>query len=1172
MLDIHLLGSPEILWNDTHIEIKRRIPRSMMYYLATFSAPVQRTTMMNIFWPDNDEHSAREAFRDNLSKLRKSMPDPEVIRANHLSVSLNLSLARVDYLEFQKYLTQIGQQPWLIPDDIPLPDSLLKLLVQAASLWRSPHLMDGAAIHGSPLLEEWLMILEQNSTHRRDRVYQRLIAHYLAMCDYESMLYWLEKALAADQINEDLHLLKLETLAKSGHRSEALNYAAFVQDLFQREYNEQPSNAFISAYQRIKNEQEQQNNTREITEKKLVTSNVPFVGRKTDLEEMNFAYQNGLVLTIDGDIGSGKTRLVQEFYRRLQPAPRLLVAPCNATISGIPYRPFIEMIRSGITPEELEQLPSNDHEWLSKIDPSFRLNGKESLAATRRKSIETLPWIPEAIYHLCQQVSASQKLLLLLENAESSDEATIRTLELMAENDFFGQQVSLVVTFDKAGRNKKLNHFLVELAQKNKLKRLTLEPLDPQEIRELVGMITAREENDEWIKYIEEHIGGNPLMIIETLRAAAFAPSGMDRLHYFSYVPGSIRGILRERYQDLTPAMQTLTSLAAISEPYVDYDILAQASQLSAAEVENALDELESSGILISHEDLAQHRLTYTFRQKIFREVVLMEMSATRKKLLHHRVGLALEKFHQTDLEVYYPILAEHNEAAGDLENAFQYWYKSAQYARQVGSPGDAEAIFQHANELMSTVEMQLTNQAIMDFYGNWADTAYLVKDTAALLQIYTKLLDLGGKRASPVLVGKGLAIQAKAFYQQDQFAEGLTAINQAVRYFDIRENIAEWLECQSQKSGLLQRQGRLQEACQTLEAALNVIPPEMDDATLRAKALVHYDCAVNLTLMGYPARGVAQAELSLQNFVRAHDMDDQARAYAILVLACGVCGDTVRADLEGQLGLQLAHRVQNVNAQIRMHTFLAMTSVCRGKMDDAWEHTRIGLENAEKYGYSELRNLLLRTRGDIFRYLGNDPMAIAYYRQAYEQSTENFSKCDSLARLGYTLCQVGELQTGLPMIQDARKISGRIGMGSVYINSQYYIWLAQKNLAGLQEIQSEVVSLTKESLSRGLLAPWGVGEGLLARLDYYQGRPDAARDRINNVLQRGAEFEGLWASLLFQLLYDRESSWEDLFYPEWQTRVREYMDQMDAGCRNPLLRESFEVFKDNVDKIIHLG
>jgi DNA-binding SARP family transcriptional activator len=1170
-LRVLILGSPEVFWDADAVKIPRRIPRTMLYYLATFSLPIDRATMFSAFWPELDEEAARNAFRDNLGKLRSALPDPDLIQTDNFSIKLDTSQVFIDYQEFLNILNQANRDLWQIPNDQSLPEQMYLQLAHAANLWRSPNLLQGTRLPNSQVLDEWLTLTEQNLNHKRDLVLNRLIHHCISKSDYEASIYWLEKAIESDLVNEDLHLLKIETLVKSGRNNEAIKYGQYVEELFSKEYNEKPSHQLITLIQKIKTDQVQTSLNHRQIEENLTKMDTPFIGREEELKEMDLAYHKDSVILVEGEIGIGKTRLISEFNHRFEIPPRLLPIPCHTSTPGTPYQPLLEMIRSGVTQEELHSLKELDINLLAQIDSSFQGLMKTETRVNTISYPDNYPWLQDAFFHLFQQISKKQKIILLLDHAQYVDDATISTIRYMSQNKFFSSKASLVITCETDRSNPFLRKFLDELILQKRLKKIQLGPLQLDEVMDLVRSVTGKSDIRPWIKKIEEDLGGNPLMVIECIRLNALESQKDDGKTAVQQIPASIQALLHEKYQELTPVMQTILSVIAISGPFIRYDILETATQLPLDKIVDALEELEKKNILQSSEETVHAGLTYSFKQNIFKNLILSEISATRKRLLHRRMAAALESFSLGSVDTHASILAGHYEASGDLEKAFRYWEKSANFAKKLSVLGDAYNAYNRADALIPAIEMQLSDHDLASFYNDWAEISYRNHDQKHLTAIHVKLMALGEKRNSATLLGTGLSIQAINQFSLNHFAEGLVIIEQALRYFKDCNNLSAWLNCMARKSKFLYMLSRFEESCQVIEQALDIQPDTLDEEVLHSKALLYYDYATVLTLMGYPLRGVEQAERSLQLYVKTHDVEGQAKVYGTLVLANSYCGQTIRAETEGRMGIQLATRINYIRMQGYIHVYLAMTKVSRGKMDEAWDHAKQAHSIGGKFGYSEITTLSLRTIGDIYRYLGNDTQAMEYYQKSLDISTDSFSRCDSLSRLGYLKAIHGDEAHGLSMIQEAQIESEKMSLGSVAISSQLYKYIIQNTEENLIKNKDQIINLSIESEKRGLTAQWGVCLSLLARLDFLHGDPDEAEEKIVQLLKKGEQFEGLWASVLIQVLYDEA---EKYFYFDNNVRrlqARELLTMLENNCKNPALQPSFIQFKSTIDKMIKI-
>ena len=109
-LCILLLGPPLITWMDSPIEIERRIPRALLYYLAAQGKPISRQKLISVFWNNQPRVKARQRLRENLSRLRAQLPKPGLLEVTQEQISLDFSSTYVDLLEFENIITEISTQ------------------------------------------------------------------------------------------------------------------------------------------------------------------------------------------------------------------------------------------------------------------------------------------------------------------------------------------------------------------------------------------------------------------------------------------------------------------------------------------------------------------------------------------------------------------------------------------------------------------------------------------------------------------------------------------------------------------------------------------------------------------------------------------------------------------------------------------------------------------------------------------------------------------------------------------------------------------------------------------------------------------------------------------------------------------------------------------------------
>ncbi|MBA4420364.1 MAG: hypothetical protein C0391_04380 [Anaerolinea sp.] len=243
-LKILLLGTPIILWRDQPLLIKRRIPRAILYYLAAQEQPVGRGELLGLLWPEEPPEMARAYFRDNLSRLRTSLPDPSLLRAEINKVYLDPARTWVDIKEYHRVNRRANEALWNISSDLPIPEALYKEMAYAEGLWRSNRMLAGVDLPNTVEYETWVGNLEKRELRNHILILERLAAHCSVVGDRGWRIQWLYTLVDIDPYNEDYHIGIMEALQQLGNPREAYRYGLEVQERYQKDLNSLPSAKF----------------------------------------------------------------------------------------------------------------------------------------------------------------------------------------------------------------------------------------------------------------------------------------------------------------------------------------------------------------------------------------------------------------------------------------------------------------------------------------------------------------------------------------------------------------------------------------------------------------------------------------------------------------------------------------------------------------------------------------------------------------------------------------------------------------------------------------------------------------------------------------------------------------------------------------------------------------
>ncbi len=1168
MLKVLLLGSPELFWNEVPIQISRRIPRTILYYLAAHTNPVSREELQSIFWPEEPEQGAREQFRDNLAKLRSGLPDPSMVIAEHQTVRLNPEKVYCDVIEYLHTMDRIGRKAWQLPNDTALPDEIYSNLSSALSLWRTPGFIVGASLPDSSLLDDWLTQTEQNLLHVRGISLNRLREHSIVIHDHIQAIHWLELSLQADPYNEDFHLKLMQELDASGNRNEAIKHGEYVSELFFKEYGEKPSTSISALTHRLRKEKPVPR-ILGIQNKPLVNQGHTFVGHENELKRLAAALRRNKTVIVRGESGIGKTRLISEFVQRINPAPRVLVMACHPATIHLSYQPLIEMVRISLFPDEYNQLNMTQKRILTQIAPELDMyltNIDNNLA----QKVDTTPKsIREIFISVFSSIARGKKVFLILEDAQWVDEATVQILQFLAQKEFFIGHAALVISLDQGESNTSLKRLIDQKIENDRGVVIDLPALNYQETAVMITDMIRTKLDDGFIERIFLDTGGNPQMIQEIIRLNLPLIESSNGKNIPLEMPGSVQAMLRHKYQRLTDDEKNILSLTAVSGPQISIELLEMVSQINPNEIVEILDKLDEQGILAPIEDQQQHTLGYGFIQKAFRDVILMDMSSARKRLLHRRIAHSLETGLAAEHRIRYAILAEHFEACGESLQAYKYWKKSSEFAKRKLANDEEITAYRHIEYLLPLIEYQLTDLEIRELFNEWSDLAFRINQKNLLERIGNKLCEIGQKRGSMVLQAVGMDLLAGFHFAKIHYQEGLVINSQALRFLDKKEYPLDWMEITAHRSEFLYMMGKPVEALKTIQE-VSFDDKEVNSLEeMKIKALAHYDSAVIHTIMGYPAVAIEQSELALQYYIQTENLIGQADSYSIMVLALYYAGEFTRAEIEAEAGLAIARRIDYKRAVAYLTINQSMSKQMLGKLDEAWNLIETGIQLGRENYNPEAVILGYRTLGDLYSFLGNSNSAIASFNQGLNIEVDSFVKIDILARLGCEYGRQKDIELSQKYLSSAKETAGKIKLNHVLFNVQLYEILNK----AVKDIENEFIDAISHiknqcesiNLYHQALAAEKIQSNILVN-----SRRISESQRLHEHMIINSQPNGdYWAEIRARSMLIKLGELENSVRKNHLNRVKEMQSNLIKQSTLPQLQTDLRNFINSIDKII---
>ncbi len=1162
-LQILLLGRPEVRWGKKIISIQRRIPRALLFYLASRGSMVEREELIFIFCRDVPATDARARFRENLSRLRSDLPDPGIIIVDSTLVGLDFEHVFVDQREFELLIDRAGRDPWQIPETKPLPEPVYRLLRQSIDLWRGPRFLDGNKLSSTPALDEWLISTAAHLEHRRGSVIARLADHAYAIGDLETSLKLAHNALKSDELSENLHYRVMQYLIEMGRLDEARQHFDHVRGLLRRDLDIGPPPTLVSLYQHIHKLHKGQ--TPETPPKWAIHPgmDVPFVGRQDILLQIHRVFDQHKGVFILGEAGQGKTRLIQQFTSDIHPAPRLLVATCRPLEKNLPFQPINDVLRRHVTPDEWLALPSAWVTHLARLLPELE---------TMRPELEP-PSIPEdpaqaqvllldAIRQVFILLAEKQQLVFVLDDAHWADEATLSTIAFLLSRPPFDHNASLAVLARQEEITPHLENTLTSIRQSRHGVLIHLGQLSREDISDLTRFILQNTPSPEFVKNLENGTGGNSLFVLETLRNIRESEPQFD-LSGNTPIPlaESLLNSIRDRIQRLYAFTRNVLETAAIVGTVFDLNVISAATQQSDTKIVQALNDLEQN-LIIQALPHSSTQLSYRFVHDKFREALLLDISPAKERMLHGRVARILADKPRPEQAA---ILAHHYEAAGELITAFEYWVDAGQRARQLFAIADATRSFSQAENLIKHIEQVLSNDDIYRLYAEWCEMAFETNDTELISKLGNDLLKLGEQRQDPLLIGTALDTLSDACMTANKFEEGLELATRAIPYLEQSGNTFELMEAYIHRGVFFYMLNRLDEATEAFQDALALSTDSDSPKVIGARANAHYQTALLRTLAGWPERGHEHALMSLDDANMSSRTYLRVAAYFVLALSSFYLGKYVRAKEYSQLGIELAQRSQGWRMLGYLHSYAAAAVLMMGYLDSALEHASEAISLGEKYKLNDVIALGCCQLGDLYNRLQNPAQAAQHYQRGVDAIGGHFIGLDNLFRLGFALFQMEQEEAGHQTMAFALAACQNNNVGLGVIKTQICQARAYAQSGKWDQARQLANHLKDETTWRSMSAFHLTAITLLGKIALHDEQIDSAIDHFKSVIQGPKSLDNVWMQLKAQIELDKALHLAGIEDETPRQRIDELIAQLRANTTDESIQQVFLSFQQQV-------
>jgi DNA-binding CsgD family transcriptional regulator len=437
---------------------------------------------------------------------------------------------------------------------------------------------------------------------------------------------------------------------------------------------------------------------------------------------------HGHILLIAGEAGMGKSRLVAEATIRFRssqaqatsPAMLILEGRCFEPDRSLPYAPLLDLLHSFLAPRSPEDIAAcleQDAPELIKLLPELGALFPDLTPASSHDPEQEKHHLFHALTHFLTRLSATQPLLLIIEDIHWSDDTSLEFLLYLARR-ITSHPMLLLLTYRSEEAFPLLTPFLAKLDRERLATELTLAPLTFDEVEEMMRAILALPHavGADFLANVYELTEGNPFFIEEMLKSLVTAgefvyvdgkwerisrrDESAAALPERAQLPRSVQLAVQQRLDHLSAEAKDTLSLAAVAGRRFDFALLQQITGRNEAGLIRLVKELIAAQLVIEEaEDV------FAFRHALTRQAVYSDLLARERRALHRLIAETLERIFVDTLDAHLGDLAHHFYAAGEWEKVLEYARRAGEKAQALYAPHAAIEQYTHALEAARRLE-----------------------------------------------------------------------------------------------------------------------------------------------------------------------------------------------------------------------------------------------------------------------------------------------------------------------------------------------------------------------------------------------------------------------------------------------------------------------------------
>lgn len=717
-INVQLFSTPTIKYGDDLVVFSLKKAEALFYYLLV-KRKAYRDELIGLLFSDMPEQKARKNLRNALYKVRNRFKEDLKIVSKGDIIELKLS----DNLKCDYYSKSTEDYK-----DVFLENFYVKN-AKEFNMWVEKERRIFKEAYMSKLNEK--------------------IKDSYAKGKFHDVIDLAIKYIQEDEFDERVYRILMNAYVKEGVHVKGINLYKQLESLLQSELGVCPDDETRALYEEIINNDVLVNNH---------NNDEFFYGRKYEINELNkylntFAVENySNAVFITGEVGIGKTKLKDFVLNQFATNDiNILKINCSKIEEKCPLRPFTVLLESLVVLSDGQSVDDVDIKAINNIIPALRND-------IRFKADINYNYIENSIIDIFSYICKENKILLVIDDFQWIDDISQNLLARLIYNIKDNFMLFGVIRDDY---KYSLKEFFMNLKNLDKYREILLRRFNQYECGEFVRKgLLDNNITDDVINNIYKETEGNTCFLVETINILKHGGN-------LNVLTAKMKDILESRIMQVSKEGRNLLNIMSLFSDLIPLDILNKISSADEIDILDVIDELQRRNLI--KEEIRNNKVVYSFTHIKLKEFLYMNLSHTKKAILHGKIARVLKMFikaSNTDIALYTKIIY-HYTRANNLKEVIKYTMEYADL--QLSFNHELFPNFYDVNMCMDRLSYIQKNNA-MELFTN----------IEKLIERYQD--EQGFSKETKVYKLEFLYMLGRYYIREGKYDEGIQSINEVIK------------------------------------------------------------------------------------------------------------------------------------------------------------------------------------------------------------------------------------------------------------------------------------------------------------------------------------------------------------------------------------------------------